>query len=349
MKSAKEYVDYFASFFNNVREAFIKSVQSREDEALSSGELAHKKAIWSLPCPVHVARLIVNTHKYKEANGGVYHLIAYDLFNAGKADVNYYGEIDIDELVSFDRLQTAFKLDTSHAEELVKFKFQGYADPENWFYVTVIPYDIFDNPLEHAREFRFSFSFMFGHAILDKFQNRIDFNSKYGLSSEPILSVSELLQKDNTFSGFIKMDRDGNVYEITIEDMQNDICHLQLIPHVPKDVLHVFNAAKKLYVLAYFDYYLFTISNHYTFLALESALRNRYQAIHGESRKFIKLPDIINDLVKNKIIPNGEAQLYSSGGYLRNELSHLTKLKKLQPGPGVLERVCYQINFLYEQ
>lgn len=195
MELEKQYITYFEQFFKDVRAKFNKSVNYCPDDELSSGELAHKKAIWSLPCSVNIVRLIVNTKKYKEASGRIYHLIAYDFSDLGKTKVNYYGEIDTDDLEKQSWLQSNFKLEQSDVNELKKFKILGYADSENWFYVTVIPYDIFENPQEHAREFISSFSPMFGRAILQKFEETIDFNFKYSLESEPVLSVSELLRK----------------------------------------------------------------------------------------------------------------------------------------------------------
>lgn len=347
MKLEKQYIIYFEQFFKNVREEFNKSVKYCPDDELSSGELAHKKAICSLPCPVKVVRIKVETEKYNQANDSIYHLIAFELSDLGKSKVIYYGEIDIDEIDKQSGLLNSFKLDQADVEELKTFKIQSYADLENWHYVTVVPYDILDKPAKHARDFRWSFLSSFSREILQRFETIIDFNSKYGLKSDPVFSVPELLQKDKTFSGFVKIDGYGNRHEITIEDMQKDICNIQLISPVPEDVRKVFNGAKKLYVLGYFDYYLFTVSEHYAFLALESALRNRYHELHGESRKFIRLDNVIKDLVKNNVIPGGETQLYLCGGVLRNELSHLTKQKVVSPQPGILESVAYQINYLY--
>lgn len=44
----------------------------------------------------------------------------------------------------------------------------------------------------------------------------------------------------------------------------------------------IFKAAKDLYVFGFFRYYFFTISNHYAFLAIESAIRHRYNQWLGE-------------------------------------------------------------------
>ncbi|HEY9245207.1 MAG TPA: hypothetical protein VIO11_00020, partial [Candidatus Methanoperedens sp.] len=68
----------------------------------------------------------------------------------------------------------------------------------------------------------------------------------------------------------------------TIEDMQKDICAIQLIPTVPEDVKKIFKAAKDLYIFGFFRWYFFTISNHYASLAIESAIRHRYNQWLGE-------------------------------------------------------------------
>ncbi len=348
MKLEKQYTAYFELFFKNVKEVFNKSVNYCADDELSLGDLAHKKAIWSLPCPIHAARLVVDTDRHKEASGKIYHLIAYELSRLGKTGVNYYGEINIEDIGNQRELLENLKLEQKYLEELKTFKFLGFAQFEPWFYLTVIPYDILENPIEHARDFRFNFSMMFAREILNKFGTRIDFNSKYHIKSEPLLSVADLLKKDEAFSGFVKIDGTGVTHEITLEDMQRDVCDLQLIPRVPDDVKHVFNAAKKIYIFGFFDYYLFSVSQHYAFLALESGLRNKYRELHGESRKFVSLDQIIKDLVINKVIPKGEEQMYDSGRYLRNTFSHLARRTVVPPGPGILEGVAYQINCLYD-
>ncbi len=51
-----------------------------------------------------------------------------------------------------------------------------------------------------------------------------------------------------------------------------------LIPQVPESVRRTVQLAKRLFIFAYFEYGFFTISKHYACLALESAIRNRWNA-----------------------------------------------------------------------
>ena len=236
MDFEREYTTYFSEFFENVKEEFRKSTGFKEADELSSGELAFRDAIRSLPCPVSVVRLIIDVKKYKEAKNNVYHLIIYDFSNFGESSIEYCGEIYLDEIEKYRELLKDFNLDQQKIKELKSFKLVGYGDPECWYWVWIIPYDILEKPEEYARDFMHSFSISFGHKILQKFERRIDYNSKYGLKSDSVLPLSELLKKDKIFSSFVKVGKSGEPREITIEDLQRSVCGIQLIPNVPEGV-----------------------------------------------------------------------------------------------------------------
>ena len=347
MNLEKEYSTYFSEFFENVKEEYRKTIGFKEADELPSGELAFRDAISSLSCPVSVVRLKVDIKRYKNAKNDVYHLITHDFSNSGESSVKYYGEIDLDEIEKYIELLKDFNLDQQKIEGLKSFKLLGYGDPNCWYWVWIIPYDVLENPKKYVRDFINSFWWTFGNKILQKFERKTDYNSKYRLKSDPVLPLSELLKKDTIFSSFVKVDEYGRSREITIEDLQKSICGIQLIPSVPKEVKKVFGAAKKLYIFGYFEYYFFTISQHYTFLALESALKNRYNEIYDKPNKNLK--DIIKKLVEKGIIPKGEEKIYDAGRELRNSLSHLTDPSTMTPSSSILERVAYQINQIYDR
>ena len=349
MDLEKEYSIYFSEFFENVKEEYMESIGFKEADELSSGELAFRDAITSLPCPVKVVRLKIDTKKYKDAENDVYHLIAYDFSNFGESSVRYYGEIDLDEIEKYIELLKDFNLDQHTINELKKFSLTGYGDPNRWYWVWIIPYDILENTEEYARNFIHSFWMTFRDKILQKFERKIDYNSKYGLKSDIVLPLSELLKKDKLVSSVVIIDEYGRERAITIEELQKSIRGIQLIPSVPKEVKKVFDAAKKLYIFGYFEYYFFTISQHYAFLALESALRNRYNGIYGRPKKFIDLNKIIKKLVEKGIIPKGEEKIYDVGRDLRNSLSHLTNPPITTLSSIILERIAYQINQIYDR
>ena len=349
MDLEKEYSTYFSEFFENAKEEYMKSIGFKEADEFSSGELAFRDAITSLPCPVKVVKLKIDIKKYKDAKNDVYYLIAYYFSNFGESSVRYYGEIDLDEIEKHVGLLNDFNLDQHTINELKKFSLTGYGDPNRWYWVWIIPYDILENTEEYARNFIHSFWMTFRDKILQKFEREIDYNSKYGLKSDIALPLSELLKKDKLVSSVVIIDEYGRDRAITTEELQKSIRGIQLIPSVPKEVKKVFDAARKLYIFGYFEYYFFTISQHYAFLALESALRNRYNGIYGMPKNFIGLNNIIKKLVEKGIVPKGEEKIYDAGRELRNALSHLTNPSIMTPSPSILERVAYQINQIYDR
>jgi len=175
MDLEKEYSTYFSEFFEKVKEEYMKSIGFKEADELSSGELAFRDAIRSLPCPVSVIRLKIDIKRYNNAKSEVYHLITYDFSTFGESSVQYYGEIDLDEIEKYIELLEDFDLDAQKIKELKSFKLVGYGDPDRWFWVWIIPYDILENPEECARDFINSFCMTFGDKILQKFERKIDY------------------------------------------------------------------------------------------------------------------------------------------------------------------------------
>ncbi|MCL4469117.1 MAG: hypothetical protein M1591_09315 [Deltaproteobacteria bacterium] len=341
MNLEKEYINYFSDFYDCVKKEFNELNASKEAEGLSSSELAFKDAINSLlPCPVVVVRIKIDVEKYKERKDSVYHLIAYDFANFGDSSIKYYGEFDLDEIEMHGDLLKDLRLNKEYVEELKSFKLLSYGDPDQWYYVWIVPYDILKDRERYISEFRTSFLTSFSDKILQEYEKRIDYNSKYDLKNDSIISLSELLRKNNIFTNIPD--------EAVIKSLQKNVCDIQLIPIVPEEARNVFDTAKRIFIFGCFDYYFFTVSKHYAFLALESALRNKYKDVYGEPRGFVSLDEIIRELVKKGIIPKGEAKVYDAGRQLRNSLSHLTKQSIMTPDSRVLKNIAYLINQIYD-
>jgi hypothetical protein len=102
------------------------------------------------------------------------------------------------------------------------------------------------------------------------------------------LPFSKVIAKDKITAGFVKIE-DGKPSTLTLEDFQNHVADVQLIPTVLEDVRRIFNCAKDLYIFGYFKYHFFTISNHYAFLALESAIKNKYKEWLGSKAILINI------------------------------------------------------------
>lgn len=157
--------------------------------------------------------------------------------------------------------------------------------------------------------------------------------------------ISEILKKDRILNGFIKI-KGGRKEPITLEDLDDSVKNIHLIPNVPKQVKDVFEISKRLFVFGYFYYRFFTVSQHYAFLALEAGLKNKHKELFGGNEQSLK--KVINDLAQDDVISEKEKPLYDAGRYLRNALSHLADPPVLTPSASILERVGEQINRIYE-
>lgn len=157
--------------------------------------------------------------------------------------------------------------------------------------------------------------------------------------------TSKILKKDPTFDSFVKI-VNGKVMPITLDDLQQHITNIRLTQNVPKDVKEIFEISRKLYLFGYFYYRFFTVSQHYAFLALESALRNKHQELLNKDERGLK--KVIDVLTQRGIIPKKEKFLYDAGRQLRNTLSHLTQTKVFMPSASILSTVAEQINKIYE-
>ena len=158
---------------------------------------------------------------------------------------------------------------------------------------------------------------------------------------------------------------------------------------MPEHVKRVFDNAKKLFIFGYLNYQFFTISQHYAYLALESAIRHRYNRSLGEKAKItnpkgesidispswreidrfcrnrgwdthtIKVNEkkfpysnrrLLNWLVEKNIINKWERKQYDVGINMRNILSHLEFAPISFPKSSTIEIIANRINRLfYEQ
>lgn len=154
----------------------------------------------------------------------------------------------------------------------------------------------------------------------------------------------EILKKDRIFDSFVK-NVNGKKEPITLEDLYNWTKDIQLIQDVSEEAKEIFETSKKLFVHGYFYYHFFTVSQHYAFLALESALCNKYKTLYGKEK--VALRDIIEKLTKDGIIPKDKKESYDAERYLRNALSHLAQRTILAPNALVLTRIAELINTIY--
>jgi len=339
------YISYFKEFFSKIQDEFDKSIHFKDESDLSHTILAFRRAIYAFPCPIRVLKLNVDTNKHTNAKNEIYHLVLFDFTKFGKSVVNYYGQIKLEDIQGHQSLLQKFYFeeeDIKLIKGLEKLSFISY-DP--WILVELIPYDIISEPNKYVSEFLESFKSRFYGNIIENFDVTINFDEKYNLKPDPILIDSELLKKSPEFDSFGTSDEFGNNRKITLQDIQREINQIQLIPHVPPEVVRVFNGAKRLFLFGYFEYYFFTVSQHYAYLALESALKNKYR-LYGNPKK--KLVKIIDELGDKGVISNYYKTIFHTIRRLRNNLSHLTRPPVAMPNSRTLQNIAYYINCLFE-
>ena len=207
---------------------------------------------------------------------------------------------------------------------------------------------------------------------------QIDFNKRYGLESDPVVSVSNLLVPDLKFGA-------------SLEVLQKSVADMQLSPKVPDPVKVEFQRAKDLIIFSYFRYSFVTMSVRSALFAYESAMKLRYiQSLDGKAvlkyksetvgelvnpshsgirehiiqvaktRKCNRKDILVNDAafphtmkgivlwLTNNDILKGDPDRYEAARHVRNRLAHPEQQTVLGPSAGILRNVTYDINEMFE-
>jgi len=367
----KEWSVFFDEVFREAKKIVYEQHKVEEDGSGPPEILAIRKAIASFPCPLRIAEIKIDTEKYNHIKDEICQIIRYDFSKLGKRAIEYLGVVDAKDPEKLKEiLVKSFDLSENSFEEFYKdFRTIGWSDDETNFYTQFPLYDIKNNFREFVLDFvLFGFN-IFGLKISEKFRKGLDWNSKFNLKPDPIFPISEITKMDKTLSAFSGIEEGG------IEELQKDVSDIQLIPAVPEDVKRVFQHAKDLYIYGFFRYNFFTIAQHYAYLALESAIKNRYyqsfdkeivltsdkgepvkvgrmdhqliidlcrkrgwnaRKIRINNEKFaFTKEELLDWLVKKEIITRWEKRLCERGMRLRDLMSHLTRAQILPPGYSV--------------
>ena len=103
----------------------------------------------------------------------------------------------------------------------------------------------------------------------------VDFNARYGLSATTAVDPRSLCGKIDARTSAFFLDF-GIPRDCPIEQWQNLILRIMLLPQTTGPVKSTFEIARKLFVFSLFEYEFATVSAHYAGLALESAIYNRW-------------------------------------------------------------------------
>ena len=276
MNTDNGWNEFFNEVFEALRVKFKEIHPFEEDGEVSPDVVALRDAIFKLPCLVKVLELRFDTAKFAQVKDGVGHILRYDLSRIGEMQVEDYGVIDVKNIdVLKSVLIDKFGFSESTVVEFVSdFKTIGWTPKRLDYYTHFTQYNIrryFDKYLSELLQI---FLYDIRIQLIQKFKRENDFNSLYNLKEDKVLPWEVFTNRDPILNALSRTP--------TVEDLQKDICDIQLIPTVPEEVKKVFKAAKDLYVFGYFRWYFFTISEHYAHLAIESAIKHRYNQWMGE-------------------------------------------------------------------
>jgi hypothetical protein len=383
MAAPSPIIDDWNTFFRQLRGAVNALAVSHyplpNDRSGPERVLAIRRTLDLLPVPVNIVMLDTDGAEVVRKEGRYAFAIHYDLTQPKTLQVTDHGIV---ALTDFDRhadlFQSAFKVDS---ESLADFRVLRFS--ATYGYPDILHVSLHD-PRIDLKEYAYElFDTLCSNHIAELFEMEYDFNSKYGLRPDRILSESELLHIDEINSGFFPGDRDQ-----AIRTAQERVASIRLIDRVPEEVARIFKTAKELYIFGLFKYQFFTVSHHYAYLAIEAAVYHRWSqtqpkpfvlkhgkeqmTVHdsrrgsisrlceeqGWNRREVKLngkrfpfsmASLLARLRQEGIITEFQHGQFETKLDLRNIHSHLEFGPLEMPGAGVLERVAEAINALFDK
>ena len=209
--------------------------------------------------------------------GPIWTLIAHHFAEPLRKGLRFHGTRALADLASYvSLLSEGFGLDDESSWESIRnLRFSGCWTWDCSEMVDFVPFDIRKRPHDYARYLSHNLFSLRTDGLVRRFKKETDFSALYGLAKDSILPLEEWTNIDPTTAMFVKV-ADGQ--PLSIEERQQAVCDLQLIPKVPEDVRVTFRRAKDAYILGYFRYDFFTVAVHYASLALEAAIKARWSA-----------------------------------------------------------------------
>jgi len=288
MPEAKKWEESLAAIACRVQEEFHRRNPFEDDGDVSPKVLALRDAVHAFPVAADV--LLIDAGSTQTTGhigsifmrpdflaGPIWTLIAHHLGEASINEIKFYGVRALADLDNyFPLLSERFGLDQeSYREDIKSLRFSGCWTLDCSEIVDFVPYNIRERPTDYARYLTYNLLGSHAQGLIERFKREIDYYELYGLGKDPILPLDELTKMDTLTACFVNI-ADGK--PLSIEERQQDVCEIQLIPTVPEDVRQTFRRAKDAYIYGYFRYDFYTMAVHYASLALEAAIKARWSA-----------------------------------------------------------------------
>ncbi len=370
---------FFQLVGNRVRSKAQAHWKLESDGSGSDLFLSIHRLVNSFPFEADI--VLLDTHgidsPFKEGKLGA--AIRYDMAQPNSSTFRFHGTVLASDLASnAGLLASVLGLDTDGIKSVGELRLRFISDCDRPLHV--VPYDPRLKPEEYADDLLEHLVPPFG--LADQFSARVDFNEKYSLLADPVMAEEDVLKVAEINAGFFPQLRSEALLRV-----QKDVRSAQLLRHVPEDVRRVFDVAKRLYVFGLFEYQFFTVSCHYSYLAIESAIYHRWNAAlvrptvlqHGPDaitlpqtcrgsiltycrHKKWKPQDVLvngrrlpatvstalDQLRQDGIITDWQRKRLKQAMNLRNIFSHLEFASITGPDVGDLTRAAESINMLFD-
>ncbi len=270
----KSVIESLADF---LRKEFRSSFPFEDDGDVSPEVLALRDAFDSFPVRTDVLLIDIAGSSSPLSEGRFWTLIRHDLSKPKTDEVTFHGTCKLGDIDAHSSLLAEnFGLQGQDTLESIKsLTLRGQSDPDAAQIVELTPFDIREKLACYARELSEHLLTYESEWFAGRFKKQVDFNALYNLVPESPLSVESFLSIHPTTACF-GSSSDGKPR--TLEQWHDLIRSILLIPKVPESVQRTFRLAKQLYLFSYFEYYFFTVSQHYAYLALEAAVHARWSA-----------------------------------------------------------------------
>jgi len=248
-------------------------VQLEPDGSGSPVTLAICGALSAFPMPTEVLLIDTNGVQNLLYSTGWWSLVRFDLNHLGTNTVRFAAELPAADLrANQSLLSEHFGIDNDEwFNSICNLNFLNSWDDH--FYSSLVPFDIRTQHEQYANEL--ATRFVHDPMFREVFERKVDFNAKYNLKADVVLNEQDFLKIDVTTSYFTN---GITSLPFAIEERQQNIANIQLIPQVPESVRRVVHWAKRVYVFGYFEYGFFTVSKALAYSALEAALHARWSA-----------------------------------------------------------------------
>jgi len=266
--------------FKKLKNDFYRTykIEKREENTWPP-TLELRDIVESLPPNLQIIELM-GPQDHQVLKNGKGYILKYNFDEPNSDKIEFCGSVHYtqpEKLVSIlvDKFHLNEETIKNYAIDICKnFQITGMWEPDERWHLHFIPDDVVKNPQALHDSLRLLFlSFPKDTPLSGKFRRPFHeyYSELYDIKPDPIIPYNE----------FIKSNRMNSTFKLSLNKIQNIIGEIKLIPLVPKEVKTVFNRAKQLFIFGFFRYEFFTISQHYAYLALESAIKARYMKSLG--------------------------------------------------------------------